>query len=110
MGWALFYFVDSARLFAYCSLLFGATEAPAMSPDLLPVIKQHLFWLVMAVLLCMPIYPWLKKRMMETSDGQPRNLPALGLVVVLANLFLLLLTATTMLVGKTYNPFLYFRF
>ena len=110
MGWALFYFEDSARLFSYCTLLFGGTSAPLTSPELPSIIQQHLYWLVLALALCMPTYPWLRGRFLDTAFASPRNRPVLRLLSAVVNLALLLLPATALLVGQSYNPFLYFRF
>ena len=62
-----------------------------------------MFWLVLALTLCLPV-----ERVLFPDTHQQR--PALvyltrGLVTAL-----LTLLATAMLVGKSYNPFLYYRF
>jgi alginate O-acetyltransferase complex protein AlgI len=110
MGWTLFYFEDSARLFSYCTLLFGGTSAPMMSPDLPSVVRQHLYWLILALALCMPTAQWLRARFLDTAFASPRNRPVLRMLSAVVNLALLLLPATALLVGQSYNPFLYFRF
>jgi alginate O-acetyltransferase complex protein AlgI len=109
VGWALFYFEDLERLRAFMQLLFGATTQPGISPTLVPLIRANLLWLALALVLCMPVAPRLRELVL-TASGRWRAGPSLahgGLAVF--NLGLLLV-ATAMLVGRTYNPFLYFRF
>ncbi|MBE2251716.1 MAG: MBOAT family protein [Myxococcus sp.] len=103
VGWALFYFTDLAKLRAFLSLAFGVSAAPLLGPDTVQVVVTHAFWLVLAVALCLPL-----ERFVFPDTQTPR--PALvhlsrGLATVLFTLL-----ATAMLVGKSYNPFLYFRF
>ena len=99
LGWALFYFTDFARLAQFGAVLVGSTSAAWIGPDVGGVVVEHVFWLALTVALCTPIGAWLKDR-----TG-----PAPAAVVVVVNVAILLL-CTALLVGKSYNPFLYFRF
>jgi len=102
LGWALFYFEDFTRLAAYLRLLFGLGPR-SVGPDLLGVVvREHCLWLVLALVMCLPVVPWLRAR-------APALTMRLAGAVPLINVGALLL-ATAMLVGKTFNPFLYFRF
>ncbi len=108
LGWALFYFEDLGRLGAYLGVLAGG--APLTSgPDLALVLREHCFWLALALLLCVPVGPRLRDWAVGLAARRRGARPWLAAAVVLVNLGALLL-ATAMLVGRTYNPFLYFRF
>jgi alginate O-acetyltransferase complex protein AlgI len=104
VGWALFYFTDLSKLGSFFALAFGFTGAPLLGPALGALITEHAFWLALTVLLCLPLERW--QFILAWRDRKP--LPW-GLARVLGTLSLTLL-ATAMLVGKSYNPFLYFRF
>ncbi|MBK8263886.1 MAG: MBOAT family protein [Nannocystis sp.] len=109
LGWAIFYFEDLERLSDYLALLFGQSDSPRTSPALLLLVQEHAYWLALALLLCAPIMPRLGAALRAWAGPSQRRSGLLTAARGLANL-LLLLTATAMLVGRTYNPFIYFRF
>ncbi len=105
LGWALFYFTDLSRLWQFLQLLFGAGTADATLVGV--TLLNNLFWLIAAVLFCLPILPWLQKtlgRALPTINHEGTVWPQ-----VLANV-VMLIVGTALLVGQSYNPFLYFRF
>ena len=104
LGWALFYFDDFGRLGAYLALLFGA--GAWSSPDLGRVVREHVFWLALALALCLPLAPRLRAWLAARAPATQAWAAAAAVPFHLG----LLALATAMLVGRTYNPFLYFRF
>lgn len=105
IGWALFYFTDPSRLMAMLTLLLSPPTTLAVGPELRSTITSHALWLVVAVLCCFPIAPWIgEQARRRIGDG-----PALQLVSTLRNVGALAV-ATALLVAGSYNPFLYFRF
>jgi alginate O-acetyltransferase complex protein AlgI len=109
LGWALFYFEDLERLGAFLQLLFGATAQPGYDPALKTMVMANLLWLIVALGLCVPIVPRLRALVEARASRSPHGATVLGASVALINVALLLV-CTAMLVGGTYNPFLYFRF
>jgi alginate O-acetyltransferase complex protein AlgI len=104
IGWALFYFTDFARLRAFLALAFGATSAPLVGAQTASRLLEHVWWLAVALALCSPV-----ERLALKLEFPRRSLVAVDLLRTVAVVALTLL-ATAMLVGKSYNPFLYFRF
>ena len=103
VGWAFFYFTELHKLGTFLSLAFGASAAPLVGRDSVQLIVTHVFWLLLALTLCLPI-----ERVLFPDKVQPR--PAHVYLVRGLVTALLTLLATAMLVGKSYNPFLYYRF
>ena len=101
LGWALFYFTDLARLRTYLGVMFGC--APLIGADLVEVLREHVFWFALAIVLCVPMHRVVKR---WVDDDAPAWIGAARVAVNVG----ILLVATSMLVGKSYNPFLYFRF
>ena len=105
VGWALFYFTDMSRLVKFCKLIFGGTNNPIWDFELELVIKNHMFWMLFALICCVPVFPatiaFLKRKI--TNDAVIHSI-----LIVISFVFLIICTA--LLVGKSYNPFLYFRF
>lgn len=109
IGWALFYFEDLDQLVAFLQLLFGATAQPGYDPALQSLLQANAYWLVLALGLCTPIVPWVRARIEARANRSPQGTVVVGSAWALVSVVLLLLS-TAMLVGGTYNPFLYFRF
>jgi len=107
MGWALFYFADLQRLGTFMGILFGATNNQGWNLDIALTLKENMFWLMLALLLCTPIYLLAYKKLYQRLEQS--SLSGGQLILTFVNI-LLLLGSTAMLVGKSYNPFLYFRF
>ena len=100
IGWVFFYFTDLSTGFSYLKTMAGLSGAPLTSPDLAIQFNNHFVLFMVAIVLSTPVVPLLKKRWdhLPLDNLQP-----------LANAALLLIS-TALLVGATYNPFLYFRF
>ncbi len=105
LGWVIFYFEDLSKLRHYLKILFGATANTVHTPEFTLVFMENIYWFLFAILLCLPIYVH-ARRIVIRNNTLTMILP---LVVALMS-FAMLFTATAMLVGKSYNPFLYFRF
>ena len=104
-GWVLFYFTDFTRLFTYLQVMFGFAGAPLWDMNLQLHLLNNLFWLIAAILCCLPIFPALGK--LAQRHPPVATAGALARTVLSAAL---LLISSTMLVGQSYNPFLYYRF
>jgi len=110
VGWSLFYFEDPARLFRHIQTLFGITDAPIMDSALKLSLASHALFLPVAIISCFPIWPWLRARFEIANEQIDALKPARYEFATPAISVSLLFLSTIMLVGKTYNPFLYFRF
>ena len=67
-----------------------------------------LIWLVIALLGCLPLVPWLREKWRLLS--RPCWAAALESGAGMAWNLVLLFFCTAFLAGQSYNPFLYFRF
>jgi alginate O-acetyltransferase complex protein AlgI len=105
LGWVLFYFTDMSKLKGFVTVLYGLNNNPFWDFELELVIKNHIFWLFLALICCMPVFPYtvsfLKKRKVSDTIIQ---------YIFIVFSFVFLMICTSLLVGKSYNPFLYFRF
>jgi alginate O-acetyltransferase complex protein AlgI len=104
-GWVIFYFTDTDMLVAYVKKLFSFSGGPNGNAEVLNVITMHLFWLILAIILCMPVY----HRVKEWVDKKTSRINIYDGLTIGFNV-LLLYICVGQLVGKSYNPFIYFRF
>jgi len=80
-----------------------------MSVELYTTLQTHAFWLVLAVIMCTPLPSMARDWASQTLKNLgPRWQPLAASDAVMN--FVFLLTSSAMLVGHSYNPFLYFRF
>lgn len=104
VGWAIFYFTDLSTLGSFFRVLFGGGTNESWSLSLTESLKSHVWWLIAALMLCMPVYHWV-------SDFLEKKVSVKTHFWIMAvGAFLLFLASVALLVGKTFNPFLYFRF
>jgi alginate O-acetyltransferase complex protein AlgI len=104
LGWLIFHITDLGRLADTARLMAGGTDAPVSDYDLLQSVEANAFWIVAAVILCTPVRTWAAALL---HDRVPPAIARSG--EALLNLFFLL-ASITLLVGSSYNPFIYFRF
>jgi alginate O-acetyltransferase complex protein AlgI len=108
VGWALFYFTDFHRLMEYLKIMFFRSGHPLWSFGLSFALKENLYWMLLSFLLCMPVYLWFEKMFRQTVVAKKYHV-VWSVLLLLFN-FSLVFMATSMLIGKSYNPFIYFRF
>lgn len=108
-GWVLFKFTDFGVLGTALSGMFGGTDVPMASFEVLALIRSNLPILVISVLACTPIVPYIGERLYERGARSALAWNVYRLVVIAAPVVLLFL-ATMSLVGDSYNPFLYWKF
>ena len=111
-GWFLFRFDDMSLMGHALKSLFGFTQG-WNGDNAHYTLKSYLFILLVAVIACSPIIPFLSKHLTAAAEkdsavgGLARAVT--NTVAVAAPIALLILSALA-LVGDSYNPFLYFRF
>lgn len=107
VGWAIFYFTDLNQLGAFFRILFGLGANPAWNFELGVDLKTHTVWLLLATACCMPVYHNAKKLLKKSVNESA--LVSLRFAYIGLNVILMAISVA-LLVGKSYNPFLYFRF
>ena len=105
LGWVMFYFEDIGQLFTCFSVMFGAAGTGFWDVSLELTILNNIFWIILAVAFCLPIVPAVKKFVEE----RPQLYMPAKLLQIPANVVMLIINIS-LLVGMSYNPFLYYKF
>lgn len=108
MGWVLFYFTDISRVSLYYKALFGLNGVGLYTTEEFILIANNIWWFLVAIIFCAPIAERINRELghlRETSLGE-----AIGIVAQPVFNITLLMTCTSLLVGQSYNPFLYYKF
>ena len=109
ISWVIFYFTDLSRAAQYLGIMFGLSGQPLTNSQTLLVLEGNLFWLILAVVFCLPLARIASQQITAAAAvSRPRQI-ILGILVPVMNLGILLI-CTAMLSGQSYNPFLYYRF
>lgn len=105
VGWVWFYFTDLEQAWTTLKIMFGAEYRPLVTIPSFYLFRENVFLFLVAMIASTPLLKsWLEKQW----SRPPFATWASGLVPLWNAAILVLCTA--LLVGSTYNPFLYFRF
>jgi len=108
-GFVLFKFTDTGRLFDYIGALFGFFTRPLVSNEFYIFISNYLILFVVAVILCTPIYKKLESLTLLLEKDSAVSVTVVGVLRIVFVLSVLAV-CTMLLVGNSFNPFLYFAF
>ncbi|GAB6107408.1 MBOAT family O-acyltransferase [Fusibacter bizertensis] len=103
VGWVFFYYVDLGTGLKYLGMMVGIGATSFIDPITWIHIKSNIVLIFFAMLFSTPVFTRIKQ--LFSSRLSRFNLD----LQVVWNLIMIFLS-TTMLVGQSYNPFLYFRF
>lgn len=105
-GWVLFNFISLPDAFLYMGKMLGLHGAPLYDLSVLLDISGNGLWFCLSILFSLPVTVLLEciwERLPKAHQNQ------LGWLRPVFNI-MLLITGTALLVGQSYNPFMYFRF
>ncbi|GAA0114942.1 MBOAT family O-acyltransferase [Clostridium senegalense] len=103
-GWTIFYFTNLTDSIKYLKIMFGLSNNSIINTETKLEIVNNIFWIILALIGTTPILPYIKRKLLEKDREY-----ILTTLVVIINVMILILS-TAMLIGDSYNPFLYFRF
>lgn len=110
LGWGIFYYEDFALGKVFFSRLFGLGGAPLANLSGTLLFQQNVPLLLVAILSCLPVVPWLKKQGIVVDHAlTTESMPLYGVTNIIFMILILFVT-TFSLVADSFNPFLYFRF
>jgi alginate O-acetyltransferase complex protein AlgI len=109
LGWVIFYYTDLTEAGQFYLALFGGAKGGLIDTSSALVLQNNIFFLVLAAVGCLPISRWFK-RLLASISARGKLWTVAVFVGRHLVLLVLLLFSTAMLVGNSYNPFIYFRF
>lgn len=106
IGWVFFYFIDLTEGLHFIKILFGLNGNALYNIKFEVEFFNNIVFLIFAILASTPLFKNIFSKLSEQLNARDKSLYVLQ---TLFNAAILIIT-TIMLVGQTYNPFLYFRF
>jgi len=102
VGWIIFYFTDTAEMLVWLKALVGIGAEgtlPLMTSQVWLVMKQYSWFPLAAFAGAFPLWKALRTEVLEKLNG-----------VYIIWLVVVFVLSVLMIVGQSYNPFIYFRF
>lgn len=107
-GWVLFRFPDLPTVgAAFAGMFGGAGEWMSTATSL--AIQNNIFLIPFAILASTPLFKWMSHKM-SVASGNSKVVANVWAVVQIVWPIVILGVCTILLVGDSYNPFLYFQF
>ncbi len=116
VGWVFFYYTDLSQAMQLLRVMFGFSGNAFSDVFAIAKINNSIIYFQIGVLACLPILQYLRnfnEKMAAIGERglfQSKGAAALGSVFQFAALAAIFVVSSLMLVGESYNPFLYFRF
>ncbi len=107
IGWVFFYYIDITKGLKFMSILIGYGNNPLYDIKFEVEFFNNVIFLIFAALCSTPIFGIIYKKisnLVVINNYKPSKL------IVIAFNAAILIVSTILLIGQTYNPFLYFRF
>jgi alginate O-acetyltransferase complex protein AlgI len=107
IGWVFFYYIDITKGIQFIGILFGYGNNPLYDIKFEVEFLNNIVFLIFAAALSTPVFKNIFNKISELiiiNNYKPSKL------IVVAFNALILIISTVLLIGQTYNPFLYFRF
>ncbi len=96
-GRTIFYFENSRQILYFTLTMFGVRGTGFVDATLGTTIMANISWIALSILVCTPIFDIIRRKYIKEEW---QRLFSLGLLVL----------SMAVLIGQSYNPFLYFRF
>ena len=106
IGWILFYYIDLRDGLAHLNIMFGFSEQSLSNPTFVYYGKHYAIFLITGILAS---FPW-KNLFSKWFSMENHAISTIAFYIKPIIVTLLFLVALSLLVGQSYNPFLYFRF
>jgi len=116
VGWVFFYYTDMSQAVQLLRIMFGFSGNPVSDAFTLSKLNTSLIYFQIGVIASIPVLELLRSfnnKMASLGKGkifESTVAKGFGAVFQFVSLAALFIMSSIMLVGESYNPFLYFRF
>lgn len=105
VGWAIFYYVDLNNLSSFLKALVGLNNNPLYSDTLPITFMANIVFVIVAIVASTPV-PKMLFHKLNDNNIVNGNLDFVRIIFNVSLIFCII----SLLVGESYNPFLYYRF
>ncbi len=110
VGWVFFYHTDMSQAFRFLGIMFGINASSWSSPEVIILLSNYMIFIAIALIGCTPVVKTLFRHTRDIiCEKQIGIYTADQLIKSAANIAIFMLSIV-LLIGQSYNPFLYFKF
>jgi len=109
VGWVFFYYTNLSEGFEVLRTMFGMSNKEFYNFETKLHLTNNIYFIIIAVILSTPLLKNLLIKLLGYFERRKGSALQVNYISPIVNIGLLVII-TALLVGKTYNPFLYFRF
>ena len=109
IGWVFFYYIDINEGIRHIKNMFGIDGIGLTDAKTIYYFKENIFFIVAGMLACIP-WKLIIEKIFNGKEKALNVIASLALWIKPIMVTILFVCSVAMLVGQSYNPFLYFRF
>ncbi|WP_235832651.1 MBOAT family O-acyltransferase [Acetivibrio mesophilus] len=110
MGWVFFYHTDINEAFQFIGIMFGINASSWWSPEISIFLKNYMVFIVISLIACTPVAKVLFDRIKEVLSKKQIGVYTVDQLIKSTVNIAILILSIVLMVGQSYNPFLYFKF
>jgi alginate O-acetyltransferase complex protein AlgI len=110
VGWVFFYHTSISKAFQFVSIMFGINASSWSSPEVRIFLNSYMIFIVIALIGCTPVIKTIFGRIKGSMQKKQIGSYSVDQLIKSTVNIAILIVSIIMLVGQSYNPFLYFKF
>lgn len=110
VGWVFFYHTDINQAFQFIGIMFGINASSWWSPEISIFLKNYMVFIVISLIACTPVAKVLFDRIKEVLSKKQIGVYTVDQLIKSTVNIAILILSIVLMVGQSYNPFLYFKF
>lgn len=110
VGWVFFYHTGIDRAFRFLGIMFGINAPSLSSPEVGIFLNSYMIFIVIALVGCTPLMKSIFDRIKGSLQRIRIGAYSVDQLIKSTVNIAILIVSIIMLVGQSYNPFLYFKF
>lgn len=110
VGWVFFYHTDITKTFKFLGIMFGINAPAFSSPEVEIFLNNYVIFIAIALISCTPLMKNIFERIKGSLQKIQIGIYSVDQLIKSTANIAILIVSIIMLVGQSYNPFLYFKF
>ncbi|WP_010244952.1 MBOAT family O-acyltransferase [Acetivibrio cellulolyticus] len=110
VGWVFFYHTDLRQAFQFIGIMFGINAPSWSSPEVAICMGNYIIFILIALIGCTPVVKKLFERLKRILSEKQIGIYSVDQLIKSTANIAIFIGSIILLVGQSYNPFLYYKF